>query len=48
MGWISKFLRRATIEIDKVPTTESPVSNGAGITWATIGAEFGWDNCTGE
>lgn len=43
MGWVSQHLRRATIEIDRVSQSETPINNGAGSTWATIGGGIGWD-----
>ena len=43
MGWVSKYLRRATIEIDKVSESEWPVNNGSGINWSTIFDSIDWD-----
>ena len=43
MGFVSRFLRRATIEIDRVPYVGLPLDNGAGEDWKTIFAKFGWD-----
>ncbi|MCX8031142.1 MAG: hypothetical protein N3A59_06150 [Thermodesulfovibrionales bacterium] len=42
MGWVSSYLRRATIEIDRVSVSESPLNNGAGINWQTIYDQVGW------
>lgn len=43
MGWVSKYLRRATVEIDRVSASEAPLNNGAGVTWRSIFEEVGWD-----
>jgi hypothetical protein len=43
MGWVSPFLRRAVLEIDRVPQSERPVDNGAGVNWKTIFDLVGWD-----
>lgn len=40
---VSRFLRRATLEIDGVPAAETPLDNGAGASWRTIFEEVGWD-----
>jgi hypothetical protein len=42
MGWVSKYLRKATVEIDTVPNCEVPLNNGAGVSWASLYAEAGW------
>ncbi len=43
MGWISSSLRRAVVEIDRVPASECPRDNGAGTDWKTIFQRVGWD-----
>lgn len=43
MGWVSNYLRKATVEIDRVAESESPLNNGAGIDWRTIFDQVGWD-----
>lgn len=43
MGWISAYLRKATVEIDRVSQSESPLHNGAGVDWKAIGDGIGWD-----
>jgi hypothetical protein len=43
MGWVSPFLRRATVEIDRVNVSEAPLNNGAGIGWKEAFAGVGWD-----
>jgi hypothetical protein len=42
MGWVSSRLRRATIELDRVSTSEAPLSNGGGIDWQDIFDTVGW------
>ena len=43
MGWVSKYLRKATIEIDRVSASEAPLSNGSGIDWRDVFDELDWD-----
>lgn len=43
MGWVSPYLRRATIEIDRVSASEEPLDNGAGENWQSIHKRSGWD-----
>lgn len=43
MGWVSSYLRRATVEIDRVAVSEAPLHNGAGIGWKTVFDQVGWD-----
>jgi hypothetical protein len=43
MGWVSPLLRKAVIEIDRVPEAEVPLDNGAGLDWRTVFNGFGWD-----
>jgi hypothetical protein len=43
MGWVSRYLRKATVEIDRVNAAETPLDNGAGIDWKDIGDGFDWD-----
>lgn len=43
MGWVSKYFRKATLEIDTVAGSEVPLDNGAGVTWKTVFDEVGWD-----
>jgi hypothetical protein len=42
MGWLSKYFRKATIEIDTVSGSEQPTNSGAGHTWATVMNDVGW------
>lgn len=43
MGWVSKYLRKATVEIDRVAASEAALNNGAGIDWKAIGNGIDWD-----
>ena len=43
MGWVSPYLRKATIEIDRVAQSETTLNNGAGVDWRSIGDAIGWD-----
>lgn len=43
MGWVSKYLRKAIVEIDTVPGSEAPLNNGAGVDWQSIGDQIGWE-----
>ncbi|UXI70523.1 hypothetical protein [Tahibacter amnicola] len=43
MGWISKYLRRAVVEVDRVSNGTSPLSNGAAIDWKAVGDSMGWE-----
>lgn len=43
MGWISPYLRSATVEIDRVSESEAPLHNGAGLDWKAVGDAIGWD-----
>lgn len=43
MGWISSYLRKATVEIDRSPVSESPVDNGDGVTWRSVFRACNWD-----
>jgi len=42
MGWLSKYYRRASIEIDTVAGSEQPTTSGVGHTWATVMNALGW------
>lgn len=42
MGWVSKYLRRATVEIDRVSVSEAPLDSGLGHTWQSVFDEVGW------
>jgi hypothetical protein len=42
MGWVDKYLRKATIEIDNVAGCEVPLDSGTGETWQTAGNKVGW------
>jgi hypothetical protein len=43
MGWVSKYLRKATVEIDRVPASEAPLNSGAGVDWESVFDGIGWD-----
>src|SRR5262249_41419420 len=43
MGWVSPSLRRAVVEIDRVADTNTPLDNGAGVTWESVFRLAGWD-----
>lgn len=43
MGWISSYLRKATIEIDRVSQSEAPLNNATGVDWRSVGDGIGWD-----
>ena len=42
MGWVSDYLRRAVVEIDRVPASEAPLNNGCEVTWQSIFGQVGW------
>ena len=42
IGWVSPLLRKATIEIDRVPKSEVPRDNGAEVTWESVFNAVGW------
>ncbi|MCC7271955.1 MAG: matrixin family metalloprotease [Alphaproteobacteria bacterium] len=43
MSRVSAYLRKAIIEIDRVPASELPLDNGAGVAWRTVFDAVGWD-----
>ncbi len=43
MGWVSEFLRKATIEVDSVSVSEAPLNNGDALDWKSVYAQVGWD-----
>jgi hypothetical protein len=48
IGWVSPFVRRATLEIDRVADCERPLANAAGVDWRAIFEQVGWDLTVGE
>ena len=40
---VSRSLRRAVVEIDRVPKLERPFDNGVGTKWQTVFDMVGWD-----
>lgn len=43
MGWLSKYFRKATVEIDTVKGSEQPTTSGVGHNWTTVGDSVGWE-----
>jgi hypothetical protein len=43
MGWVSKYFRSATVDIDRVSVSEAPLNNGAGLDWKGVFDQVGWD-----
>jgi len=43
MGWVSSFLRKCTVEVDRVSASEAPLANAAGLDWKEVGERIGWD-----
>jgi hypothetical protein len=43
IGWVSSALRRAVIEIDRVPCSNVPLDNGKGLDWQSAFQSFGWE-----
>ena len=41
--WVSPYLRRAVIEVVRVPASDRPVSSAAGVDWRKIFDDVGWD-----
>jgi hypothetical protein len=42
MGWVSSYLRKVTVEIDRVSASEAPLNNGAGIDWLAVFNAVNW------
>lgn len=42
MGRVSGYLRKATVEIDRVANSEAPLDSGAGHTWQSIFDQVKW------
>ena len=43
MGWVSPYLRKATLEVDRVSQSEYPDDNGGGTDWADVYDAVDWD-----
>lgn len=43
MGWVSPYLRKATLEVDRVSQSEYPADNGGGVDWKDVYDAVGWD-----
>lgn len=48
MGWVSKYLRKATLEIDRVALSEFPADNGGAVDWGDVYDAVDWDVNTYE
>jgi len=42
MGWLTKYYRRATIEIDTVKGCEQPLNDGGAHDWSSVMEDLGW------
>lgn len=42
MGWVSSYLRKATIEVDRYNASEHPANNGSGTDWQDVFDQVGW------
>lgn len=43
LGWVSRFLRSASIEIDRVVGSVAPLNDGNHLDWAAVFNAVGWD-----
>jgi hypothetical protein len=43
MGWVSPYLRKATLEIDRVSASDAPTDNGGGLDWRDVYDAVDWD-----
>lgn len=43
LDWVSPFVRRAILEIDREPGAAAPRGNGAGLGWSDTFAAVGWE-----
>ncbi|MFT6387320.1 MAG: hypothetical protein ACJAUP_000691 [Cellvibrionaceae bacterium] len=43
MGWVSSFLRKATLEVDRVSQSEYPADNGGATNWQNVFNTVNWD-----
>lgn len=43
MGWVSEYLRKATLEVDRVSQSDNPADNGSGIDWRDVFDAVNWD-----
>ena len=43
MGWVSPYLRKATLEIDRVSASDAPTDNGSGLDWRDVFDAVDWD-----
>jgi len=42
LGWVSSYLRKATIELDRVRHSEELTENGSGFDWQDVFEPVGW------
>ncbi|WP_293374431.1 hypothetical protein [Nevskia sp.] len=42
MGWVSKYLRKVTVEIDRVSVSEAPLNDGGSNSWASVFEAINW------
>jgi hypothetical protein len=47
LGWVSKYYRKATVEIDHVSRSEAPLTDGGSVNWRTVFDHAGWDVTVG-
>jgi len=43
MGWVSPYLRKAVLEIDRVSASEYPADNGAAVDWQEVYDAVDWE-----
>ncbi|MBI4501419.1 MAG: hypothetical protein HY700_09690 [Gemmatimonadetes bacterium] len=43
LHWVSRQLRRAILEIDKISSASFPTDNGEGVSWSSVFKAMGWD-----
>lgn len=43
IGWVSKYLRKATVEIDRVGVSEFPGGSGTGVDWKVAFESSDWE-----
>ncbi len=42
MGWVSPYLRKVTIEVDRYSQSEYPADNGGDVDWQAVYDQVGW------
>ncbi|PCI33600.1 MAG: hypothetical protein COB54_04725 [Alphaproteobacteria bacterium] len=43
MGWVSKYLRKATVEVDRYKASPQPADNGTDVSWRSVFKTVKWD-----